>query len=59
MIQRTGRFINHDNKLGQQVLNGGMEATKRLFRVRFGQEYSVCHCWDCEVALLAVSVSEK
>lgn len=59
MIQRTGRFINHDDKIGQPVLSGGMETTKKLFRVRFGQEYSVCQCWDCEAALSAVSASKQ
>lgn len=59
MIQRTGRFINHDDKIGQPVLAGGMETTKNLFRVRFGQEYLVCHCWDCEAALSAVSASKQ
>lgn len=59
MIQRTGRFINHDDKIGQPVLSGGMERTKKLFRVRFGQEYLVCHCWDCEAALSAVSASKQ
>ena len=59
MIQRTGRFINHDDKIGQPVLSGGMETTKKLFRIRFGQEYLVCHCWDCETALSAVSASKQ
>ena len=59
MVQRTGRFINHDDKIGQSVLSGGMERTKELFRVRFGQEYLICHCWDCEAALSAVSDSKQ
>jgi hypothetical protein len=52
---RTGRFIDHDDKLGTAALDEGMKKTKGLFRIRFGQEYLVCHCWDCEAALSAVS----
>ena len=59
MVQRAGRFINHDDKIGQPVLSGGMETTKRLFRIRFGQDYLVCHCWDCEATLSAISASKQ
>lgn len=54
-IERVGRFINHDDKLGRPVLDDGMKTTKGLFRTRFGQEYVVCHCWDCELVLSAIS----
>ncbi|KAL2022442.1 hypothetical protein VTK56DRAFT_5271 [Thermocarpiscus australiensis] len=46
--RRTGFFINHDDKLGRGVLHGGMEETKKLFFMRFGEEYERCLCWDCE-----------
>ncbi|KFA81371.1 hypothetical protein S40288_06041 [Stachybotrys chartarum IBT 40288] len=46
--QRAGRFVNHDDRLGRSVLNGGMEDTKTLFLTRFGEEYEKCLCWDCE-----------
>ena len=58
-IELTGRFINHDDKLGRSVLNGGEETTKQLFRMRFGQEYIICNCWDCETALSALSRGER
>ncbi|GIJ86994.1 hypothetical protein Asppvi_005893 [Aspergillus pseudoviridinutans] len=48
MRERTGRFINHDDKIGQPVLDGAMAETRQLFIIRFGQEYSTCLCWDCE-----------
>lgn len=54
MLERAGRFINHDDKLGQSLLDDGMEKTRQLFRMRFGQEYLFCLCWDCEAALSAV-----
>jgi hypothetical protein len=50
----TDRFIDHDDKLGTSVLDDGMEKTKRLFRIRFGQEYLVCTCWDCQAVLSEV-----
>jgi hypothetical protein len=48
------RFIDHDDKLGKPVLGGGMEKTKQLFRIRFGQEYFLCNCWYCEAVLSEV-----
>lgn len=54
-IQRVGRYINHNDKLGRPALDYGMETTRGLFRIRFGQEYVTCNCWDCELALSAIS----
>lgn len=51
----AGRRINHDDKLGETVLKPGLTSTKDLFRIRFGQEYQICQCWDCEALLSAVS----
>ena len=48
------RFIDHDDKLGTSALDDGMEKTKHLFRIRFGQEYLVCTCWDCQAVLSEV-----
>jgi hypothetical protein len=47
----TNRYIDHNDKLGDSTLDDGMERTRKLFRIRFGQEYSVCLCWDCQAAL--------
>lgn len=49
----TGRFIDHNDKLGSNVLGDGMEETRDLYRIRFGKEYSICLCWDCEATLSA------
>ena len=46
--ERAGRFVDHDDKLGKGTLDDGMEKTAELWRVRFGEEYRVCQCWDCE-----------
>lgn len=50
-VEMAGRFLDHDDKLGKGTLDVGMEKTKSLFRVRFGREYAVCSCWDCEALL--------
>ncbi|KAK3306020.1 uncharacterized protein B0T15DRAFT_534087 [Chaetomium strumarium] len=48
MLRRVGRFINHDDTVGQGTLRGGRERTREVWRVRVGGEYEVCLCWDCE-----------
>jgi len=50
----AGKFLDHDDKLGKETLDVGLEKTKKLFRIRFGKEYLVCNCWDCEALLDAV-----
>jgi predicted transcriptional regulator len=54
MRARTGRYINHDDKIGKEKLGHGADETSHLFRTRFGQEYSVCLCWDCEMLITAL-----
>ncbi|KAM7183571.1 Protein of unknown function (DUF1399) domain containing protein [Naviculisporaceae sp. PSN 640] len=53
MATRTlvGRFINHDDKIGDGDLADGSAETRRLWRLRFGSEYRTCLCWDCEMLL--------
>ncbi|OBT68871.1 hypothetical protein VE03_02113 [Pseudogymnoascus sp. 23342-1-I1] len=55
MLKMAGRLIDHDDKIGGVIINPGFTRTKDLFRIRFGQEYQVCHCWDCEALLSAIS----
>ncbi|EEQ31084.1 hypothetical protein McanMca71_003630 [Microsporum canis] len=57
MAERTGRFINHDDTIGQQTLDDGMDKTAEFFLVRFGQDYKACKCWDCEAVVLAIEES--
>lgn len=52
--RRTGVFLNHDDKLGRPVLQGGLEGTKKQFLMRFGEEYERCLCWDCEAVASAL-----
>src|SRR6202044_248532 len=52
----AGRFINHDDTIATDALAGGLLRTKNLFRVRFGEEYVRCLCWDCEALRSALEV---
>ncbi|KAI7972533.1 hypothetical protein EIK77_008996 [Talaromyces pinophilus] len=56
---RTGRYINHDDKIGKDKLGHGADETRHLFRTRFGQEYSVCLCWDCEMLTTALEKADE
>jgi hypothetical protein len=51
----AGRFIDHDDKLGSDKLDAGLENTINLYRVRFAEEYEYCLCWDCEAVKSAVA----
>jgi hypothetical protein len=51
MLWRTGRFIDHDDKLGTGVLKGGMDRTREVWKMRVGGEYEVCLCWECEAVV--------
>lgn len=56
--RRTGIFVNHDDNLGRSTLDGGMEETKALFFVRFGEVYDRCFCWDCEAVVSTADEAE-
>jgi len=51
----TGRYLNHDDKVVQDKLDIGFTMTKDQYRIRFGKEYRVCGCWDCEALLSAIA----
>ncbi|KAL1960138.1 hypothetical protein VTO42DRAFT_310 [Malbranchea cinnamomea] len=55
----AGRFVDHNNNLGISALDTAMERTAQLWQMRFGQEYDVCHCWDCEALLSAAIEVEE
>jgi hypothetical protein len=54
----SGKFVNHDDSIVKGRLDTGFEETKNLYRIHFGQDYSVCGCWDCEALLSAMEKSE-
>jgi hypothetical protein len=51
----VGRFVDHDDKLGKDKLDNGFTNTKDLYRMRFGEDYQRCNCWDCEALLSVIS----
>ncbi|KAK2747975.1 hypothetical protein FQN57_001566 [Myotisia sp. PD_48] len=55
--QRTGRFLNHDDSISSSKLGTGLRKTSELFRIRFGQEYAMCDCWDCHALASALDVN--
>ena len=56
---QTGRFVNHNDKLGAPVLSNGLQRTKQLWRMRYSEEYVRCLCWDCEAILSAVEQAAR
>lgn len=55
----TGRFVDNNGSLGYTALDTAMTRTAQLWQIRFGQEYDVCHCWDCEALLSAAIEIEE
>ncbi|KAF9767970.1 hypothetical protein IL306_014792 [Fusarium sp. DS 682] len=59
MEARCGRFINHDDKIGKSKLAVGNTETETLYRIRFGEEYTVCLCWECQAIMSALEGSDE
>jgi hypothetical protein len=47
-LELAGKFVVHDDSIVQQKLDTGLQDTKSLYRMRFGKEYHMCACWDCQ-----------
>ncbi|PYH80431.1 hypothetical protein BO82DRAFT_355600 [Aspergillus uvarum CBS 121591] len=58
ILERTGRYINHDDKLGGEILTGGFDATGKLYEAATGEPYGGCFCWDCEAVRSAGEIVE-
>lgn len=58
MISQTGRFVDHNDKIGNPALSGGLDTTVNLFKIRFGESYMRCLCWDCEASMSALDGAE-
>ncbi|KAL6230668.1 hypothetical protein BDW75DRAFT_234236 [Aspergillus navahoensis] len=54
MNSLTGRFINHNDKIGSGKLNKEFDKTAVLYRQHFGLDYFVCICWECQAVLSAI-----
>lgn len=55
----AGKFVNHDDSIVQSKLDTGLTDTKTLYRIRFGKEYHVCGCWECEMLQSVVEDMEN
>lgn len=48
-VEKTGdRFIDHDDKIGEDKLNTAFEWTSKEYEKRYKEVYSECTCWYCE-----------
>lgn len=59
MEEITGRFIDHDDKIGSGTLSVWEGYTRNEYEIVFGEEYSRCLCWDCEAMLSALEQDES
>lgn len=50
----VGRFVNHDDTIEKGKLGDGFAFSRKQFRIRFGTEYQICGCWDCQALLSAL-----
>ena len=47
-LQKTNRFINHDDKIADTVLSTSFEWTAKTYAKRFKEPYSLCLCAYCD-----------
>lgn len=47
-VERTGKFIDHDDKIDEGKLSTAFEWTTKTYQEMFGEIYSECTCWYCE-----------
>ncbi|KAI1752641.1 hypothetical protein F4782DRAFT_540027 [Xylaria castorea] len=48
MCSKTGRFIDHDDKIDENKLSTSFEWTSKTYQELYGEVYSECTCWYCE-----------
>ncbi|KAI0456358.1 hypothetical protein F5B21DRAFT_159247 [Xylaria acuta] len=48
MCSKTGRFIDHDDKIDENKLSTSFEWTSKAYQDLYGEVYSECTCWYCE-----------
>lgn len=46
--QRTGKFIDHDDKIDENALSDAFEWTTKTYQSLYNEVYSECTCWYCE-----------
>ncbi|MCJ1445055.1 MAG: hypothetical protein MMC23_005560 [Stictis urceolatum] len=45
---KTGKFIDHDDKIEENKLSASFEWTSKTYEKMYGELYSECTCWYCE-----------
>ncbi|KAH6605505.1 hypothetical protein Trco_004658 [Trichoderma cornu-damae] len=68
-VSKTGKFIDHDDKIDRDKLSRCFEWTTKTYQEMFQAVYSECTCWYCETIrssqisglgkLLGVSANDK
>ncbi|RFU74450.1 hypothetical protein TARUN_7775, partial [Trichoderma arundinaceum] len=48
VVGKTGKFIDHDDKIEENVLGDAFEWTTKTYQELYGEVYSECTCWYCE-----------
>ncbi|KAK1973966.1 hypothetical protein LZ30DRAFT_741943 [Colletotrichum cereale] len=46
---KEARFIDHNDKVDEDQLSNSFEWTGKIYLEKFGEVYSECTCWYCEV----------
>lgn len=46
----AGRFVGHDDSLGEGVLGDAFVFTEEAYKSAYGRAYGRCCCWFCEAA---------
>jgi hypothetical protein len=59
MVGHTGRFIRHDDRFGQNVLDIGFDTTQELFYARFGERYHLCLYWNYKAVVDGLEEAER
>ncbi|KAK2601781.1 hypothetical protein QQS21_004665 [Conoideocrella luteorostrata] len=47
-VRKTTKFIDHDDKIEETLLNDAFEWTSKTYQEEFHELYSECTCWYCE-----------
>ncbi|KAL7948262.1 hypothetical protein V8C42DRAFT_351505 [Trichoderma barbatum] len=68
-VRETEKFIDHDDKVGENELSDAFEWTTKTYQELFKEVYSECTCWYCETIrdsqgskigkMFSVSTSQK
>jgi hypothetical protein len=48
MTSKTGKFIDHDDKIDEVKLDNAFHWTSKTYQELYQEVYSECTCWYCE-----------